>query len=104
MGALMSNDRVKFRFTDTMSNMRGNVTAAVQAFELDERQARQMFDRGDTIICRPSQFARFLILRSGLVAGNCFKQLEAELFIPAPDSELDVSTRPNTYTAPVKHV
>ncbi|MES0188967.1 hypothetical protein NKK48_30350 [Mesorhizobium sp. C386A] len=45
-----------------------------------------------TIICRPSQFARFLIWRSADVDGNRFKQLNAEL-IPGEihDHTLDVT-------------
>lgn len=49
---------------------------------------------GITIVCRPSQFARFLIKRNEVGFANGFKELHAELFIPeeCPDF-LDVSKR-----------
>ena len=37
------------------------------------------------IICRPSQFARFLIMRNKRGFRNGFKELEAELFYPEPE-------------------
>jgi hypothetical protein len=45
------------------------------------------------VICRPSQFARFLIHRSGVVNNNRFQELRAELFVPRqPEKPFDVST------------
>lgn len=47
------------------------------------------------VICRPSQFARFLIHRSGVVSNNRFQELRAELFVPQrPEKPFDVSTNP----------
>lgn len=51
-----------------------------------------------TIICRPSQFARFLIERNNRDIANDFKGLDAELFVPEPPSRqpliIDASDNP----------
>lgn len=39
------------------------------------------------VICRPSQFARFLINRAKFVRVNRFQELKAVLFVPEPDIE-----------------
>jgi hypothetical protein len=48
-----------------------------------------------TVVCRPSQFARFLIHRNDNGGRNSFKELAPTLFTPQPQmSELDVSGNP----------
>lgn len=52
---------------------------------------------GDTVIivCRPSQFARFMIYRNDFGGKNSFKELNPVLFTPeAQKPELDVSGNP----------
>lgn len=47
------------------------------------------------VVCRPSQFARFMIYRNDLGGKNSFKELAPTLFTPdAPKRELDVSGNP----------
>lgn len=47
------------------------------------------------IVCRPSQFARFMIYRNDFGGKNSFKELAPVLFTPdAPKSEIDVSGNP----------
>jgi len=40
-----------------------------------------------TIICRPSQFARFLIERNNRGMANGFKELRPELFVPVVEKK-----------------
>jgi hypothetical protein len=48
-----------------------------------------------TVICRPSQFARFMIYRNDFGGKNSFKELKPELFNPEPQPDLiDVSGNP----------
>jgi len=48
-----------------------------------------------TVVCRPSQFARFLIYRNDNGGKNSFKELRAELFTPEPTPDIiDVSRNP----------
>jgi hypothetical protein len=48
-----------------------------------------------TVVCRPSQFARFLIYRNDNGGKNSFKELKPELFVPEPNkTEMDVSRNP----------
>jgi hypothetical protein len=52
---------------------------------------------GVIIQCRPSQFARFLILREKAGYQNMFKELRAELIVPKPIPQiLDCSRNPAT--------
>jgi len=44
-----------------------------------------------TFICRPSQFARFLIARNDAGLPNGFKELSPELFVPQETTVFDVS-------------
>jgi hypothetical protein len=47
------------------------------------------------VICRPSQFARFLIYRNDFGGRNLFKELKPQLFTPrVMEQELDVSGNP----------
>jgi len=90
----MSKDRVRFTFTDADSNKSACIQAAVKAFGMRMSQAYEAFNTAATIICRPSQFARFLIYRSQNVTCNRFQQFEAELVTPKLDTIVDVSTNP----------
>ncbi|TPL66592.1 hypothetical protein [Mesorhizobium sp. B2-4-1] len=81
------NDRVRFTLSDIDKNHAANARAAQKAFGLTCSEAYNAVRTEQTIICRPSQFARFLIWRSEEVDGNRFKQLNAELL---PALHLDV--------------
>ncbi|RWP44320.1 MAG: hypothetical protein EOR04_05200 [Mesorhizobium sp.] len=89
---MISRDRVRFQLSDIDKNHAANARAAQRAFGLTCSQAYHAVRTEQTIICRPSQFARFLIWRSQEVDGNRFKQLNAEL-LPAEhhDHTLDVT-------------
>lgn len=102
----MSTDRVSFvlpysgynynysRSESMTSGQRALVKAAIVAFSIPQPAVIAAMNNGVKIICRPSQFARFLILRNDFGGSNDFKGLKAEL-IPAPTAQtLDVSSRP----------
>lgn len=95
MTTTMSKDRVRFTFTDHDRNRQACIDAASRAFGMNCGQAYDAFLQARMIICRPSQFARFLIYRAEKVDCNAFKQFGAEL-IPAQshDPVIDVSKRP----------
>lgn len=83
---MMSKDRVRFFMTDNDDNKHGTLHAAGRAFST----TRYLWHK--TIVCRPSQFARFLIYRSERVGNNRFVQFGAELFTPKiEDRVVDVS-------------
>lgn len=82
---MMSKDRVKFFLTDIDDNKSGTIRAAGDAF------GRPKFLWEKTIVCRPSQFARFLIYRSKYISNNRFAQFKAELFTPETKNVIDVS-------------
>lgn len=91
----MSKDRVRFKFTDNQNNKDACIQAAVKAFGMQRHEACTAFNSYRTIVCRPSQFARFMIYRSAMVSNNTFSQFEAELFTPeAPQVVIDVSVNP----------
>ncbi|RWM32611.1 MAG: hypothetical protein EOR77_21515 [Mesorhizobium sp.] len=78
----MNRDRVRFTLPNDGAN---TARAAQRAFGLTCSQAYHAVHVKQTIICRPSQFARFLIYRG-------FNQFNAEL-LPAEhhDHTLDVT-------------
>jgi hypothetical protein len=85
----MSRDRVKF----TIPYNFGSQGPARQAFKkaFGVHMPSSLPWQGMTVICRPSQFARFLIYRNEDGGRNGFKELNATL-VPATDIEiLDVS-------------
>lgn len=97
----MSRDRVKFRFEGYDKNREPNIRAAVKAFGMTTSEARNAWDNMKTIVCRPSQFARFLIYRDAIAdelghpSVNAFRQLNAVLFTPQEvKTPIDVSDRP----------
>jgi hypothetical protein len=85
----MSRDRVRFVIQPYGSDP-ATAAAFVQAFKAPFPSAPMAQEL--TIVCRPSQFARFLIYRNDAGGRNLFKELKPELFTPeAPKSEIDVS-------------
>lgn len=101
----MSHDRVEFqlgpfrpenRETPTVAAV---VRAAHEAFGLETAEAAALFGYGEPVILRvrPSQFARFLILRDRYGGTNDFKGLKANLVPEEPTpTRIDVSKRQNT--------
>lgn len=96
----ISHDRVHFNMPNVWSG-RGDtrqdaiVKAAVQAFGIPMEAAKRASAHGVLVICRPSQFARFLILRNEYGGENGFKNLYAKLVpAPKPTNVLDVSQNP----------
>lgn len=87
----MSRDRVRFTFSDKYVEIEKNAIAASKAFGIPIGKARALFEVRAIIICRPSQFARFIIYRSERVACNRIQQLRAELFTPQEECGMDVS-------------
>jgi hypothetical protein len=91
----MSKDRVRFKFTDNQNNKDACIQAAVRAFGMERHEACSAFNTYRVIVCRPSQFARFIIYRSEMVSNNAFAQFGAELFTPEPpQTVIDVSVNP----------
>lgn len=88
----MSRDRVRFTI-DTFAD-----TATREAFR--KAFGTTMPSRVGpittiTVVCRPSQFARFMIYRNDNGGKNSFKELKPELFTPEPPvEEVDVSRNP----------
>lgn len=99
----MSKDRVKFLLSGYYFEYDAKIRPVLaEAFGLNSEQhyilRTQARERGSVeILCRPSQFARFLILREAAGFQNMFKELKAEL-VPAPPPVLqpiDVSGNPS---------
>ncbi len=108
-----SKDRVRFRLHGYYFDKAAITTTLLcTCFGLTEAQVQDVRTRSNVvreeqggfkcyaeIICRPSQFARFLILREKAGFQNMFKELQAELFTPAPTpvviEPIDVSSNPN---------
>lgn len=93
----MSKDRVHFLLKDSPKNVQATARAAEKAFGIPFSKARAALDNNYKpmkIICRPSQFARFLIYRSQEVSCNTFSQFQAELLPQHCDETLDVSGNP----------
>lgn len=100
-----SKDRVKFRIMASMfsGNPHSLVSLLSNTLGIDYAACSALHEQAKTfgyveIICRPSQFARFLIHRNRLGFPNGFKELEAELFVPEPpklvQKPMDVSRNP----------
>ena len=97
----ISRDRVKFTLTETVLCRNGMDDVLNKAFNINIRTAmsylcyeKDYASKALTIICRPSQFARFLIYRNDACINNVFKAMNPELFIPEEEKKtpLDVST------------
>lgn len=103
--ARMSKDRVKFRLLVHYWEKAGFRSLLEQSLRITDVQALELFHRASNsqqgyaeVICRPSQFARFLIMRDGAGLQNMFKELHAELFTPVVDvMPLDISANPAPY-------
>jgi len=94
----MSKDRVHFYITGSASHETPLRDAFEQAFG---RECPKVSDFQDPvlIICRPSQFARFLIFRNDNGGRNSFKLLAPELVTPVErkNRTIDVSESPAKY-------
>lgn len=60
-----------------------------KAFGISECDARAMYRKSDGfhVVCRPSQFARFMIFRNEAGVQNGFMDLQPKLFVPEPDRD-----------------
>lgn len=107
----MSRDRVRFDLSTqkrgSSSTNRGNrkTTADLcrETLDLDITKYRDLDMKPVTVVCRPSQFARFLIKRDEYGFANSFKTLNAELFTPVEPATprlVDVSRRTNKLHSP----
>jgi len=90
---MMSKDRVRFTLGRNGHGVEaGALNAARRAFKLSP-EAYERAKYGEvTIICRPSQFAQFLIWRNENGAKNGFQELNAKLLPMQSESKVfDVS-------------
>jgi hypothetical protein len=100
----MSKDRVRFTLAGYYFEGSHESMGLVlrEAFGMSERDLvgveTTAKETGGVIIqCRPSQFARFLILRDRVGYQNMFKELRAELIVPKPIPQIvDCSRNPAT--------
>jgi hypothetical protein len=98
----MSVDRVSFKLPYTVSltsdsgKARAIIGACEKAFGMTPQQAECYMRQGTQIICRPSQFARFIIYRNELGGTNSFSCLDAKL-VSADLERVDVSKNPRCY-------
>jgi hypothetical protein len=96
----MSHDRVEFTLgflgpTHSTSSQAA-VRAAKEAIGLTDSEIETLWQRPITLRVRPSQFARFMILRNEYGGVNDFKGLKAKLVPGEPPVErIDASARPN---------
>jgi len=94
----MSHDRVKFYLDHQYLRTNGIGGVLKESFGMDNNDVTDMCQAagirphrlsyeswgGVWIVCRPSQFARFLIYRDEAGIKNGFKDLKPELFVPEP--------------------
>jgi hypothetical protein len=79
----MSKDRVKFYIHPTYFQYNKLYSVLERAFGISANEARGYLNNyGITIICRPSQFARFMIYRNDAGIKNGFMDLKPELIEP----------------------
>jgi hypothetical protein len=94
----MSRDRVHFEMRDNNCNHHATANAASRAFGMSACDARRMLEKADyapvVVVCRPSQFARFMIYRSEHVKTNTFAQFKAVLKDADDIERVDVSGNP----------
>jgi hypothetical protein len=91
----MSRDRVRF-VLDVSNACAATRKAFQRAFGQSLSWTPGACVSVKTIICRPSQFARFLIYRNEEGGRNGFKMLEATLFTPTMSNlPIDVSKNPS---------
>ena len=88
----MSKDRIKFWLGYTYLQNHRIYGVLEQAFSMprDETELRHRSNsEGFWIICRPSQFARFMFYRNQAGLKNGFLDLKTELFVPkCPGTDL----------------
>ena len=90
----MSNDRIRFEFTPrhwkTPALRKASQKVLQQAFDISYQESNNLIVKnpcGFTIICRPSQFGRFIVFRNNECGGkegftNEIKSLEPVLIEP----------------------
>jgi hypothetical protein len=106
----MSGDRVRIVLPERRMKRDAFMRAAQEAFSLSAGELAALpkcqdhyLNGGVEVICRPSQFGRFMILRNEYGDDNSVKDLQPELFRPTPVKQpLDVSRRKNEYNAKQK--
>lgn len=95
---MMSKDRVRFFLIDhsrhTLAQRSAQNIAAHKAFKLAHHITEAAAIQRVPIICRPSQFARFLIYRGEAGGQHLIKALEPVLFTPDAEKVHDVSGNP----------
>ena len=100
----MSHDRVELQLGPYAHNQTGDaaVKAATEAFNLTDAEAASLFHYGALPVLfrvRPSQFARFMILRDQYGGVNDFKGMKAKLVQQEPPiTRVDAAARPNRVT------
>lgn len=90
----MSRDRVHFDVSADNTQNAYFRDAFERAFGTEPPAMDCMSTAKVTIVCRPSQFARFLIYRNNFGGRNSFKELNPRLVEPAEAKFVDVSTNP----------
>lgn len=90
-----SRDCVRFTILDSNFHENGSLFVALIRDTLGATTDEAVAMRANAehfgsveVICRPSQFARFLINRSKFVRVNRFQELNAVLFVPEPVDEV----------------
>lgn len=97
----MSKDRVHFKLIYpaggywTSTDAQAQLTACRRAFRLSDNISKAAAKEGVEIICRPSQFARFLIYRGEAGGQNLIKALQPRLETPPPPKALPVDVSEN---------
>lgn len=93
----MSNDRVRFFLTERHFCFEGRklVQSAFNMTKLEISKTIRENPDGFWIVCRPSQFARFLIYRNGSEVSNSFVELKPTLVPEKWEHELEVWRRPH---------
>ena len=100
VGNKMSQDRVRFKILGRrLHDNPCYVQVISDCFGIARSEIEKCgyHDKDMTVVCRPSQFARFIIRRQDTGMQNLIKELDAVLFTPKPEpEEYDVSKKPNT--------
>lgn len=95
----MSHDRVHFTVSERYLQKKPIRECLVETLGLDEKDLREMALKNKDlyVICRPSQFARFVILRhTKYEEPNNMACLNMKLVVPDPTpKQIDVSRNPN---------
>lgn len=96
----MSQDRVHFTVTNSLLAKKTIRQCLSEVFNIPETHTGSLVSKCKDlpIICRPSQFARFIILRHVKYGEkNDMASLNMKLVVPEPDVDkpMDVSDQPN---------